>query len=111
MNPPEPLIPLEGRPPNFRIVWLTVVGVVSDVKQVRLSEPAPAEVYAPHLQNLEDPVPMFIAVRTESDPMRLASYVRAAVREVDRNQPIARIRSFHSPPVSPRMSGGGVPAW
>ena len=94
MNPPEPLIPLEGRPPNFRIVWLTVVGVVSDVKQVRLSEPAPAEVYAPHLQNLEDPVPMFIAVRTESDPMRLASYVRAAVREVDRNQPIARIATM-----------------
>ena len=94
MNAPDPLIPPEGRPPNFRIVWLTVVGVVSDVKQVRLSEPAAAEVYAPHLQNLEEPVPMFVAVRTESDPMLLASYVRAAVREVDPNQPIARIATM-----------------
>ena len=94
MNPPERLIPLESRPPNFRIVWLTIVGVLADVKHVRLDEPPPPEVYAPFVQNLEEPVPMMLAVRTESNPAAMGASIRAAVRAIDPLQPVARVATM-----------------
>src|SRR5207253_1553024 len=54
--------------------WVTVVGVVGSVKQVRLNEPAEAQIYQPRSQ-----VPGIfssIVVRTEGDPMALAPGVR-----------------------------------
>ena len=69
--------------------WLTIVGVVDDVKQEGLARQSNPATYRPYAQTT---VPFFLnhmtfAVRTASDPLRVASELRAALREVDRNQP------------------------
>jgi putative ABC transport system permease protein len=73
--------------------WLTIVGVVDDVRQTGLaSDPDPA-LYYPILQ-LTRPGwlgRMTFAVRTASNPRRLATAMRAALRDVDRDQPVESI--------------------
>ncbi len=73
--------------------WLTVVGVVDDVKQWGPQQPSHAAIYQPYLQVNR---PFFLshmsfAVRTASDPVRLAPAIRSVLREVDRNQPAQSI--------------------
>ena len=65
--------------------WLTVVGVVEDVKQKDLKEQAAAAVYQPY-QQVKRPVflsRMTFVVRTQGDPRRIAPAMRAALRELD----------------------------
>ncbi|HET9261957.1 MAG TPA: FtsX-like permease family protein, partial [Vicinamibacterales bacterium] len=73
--------------------WLAVVGVVDDIRQVGpAQEPHPA-IYQPYLQ-VQQPVflsHMTFAVRTTSDPMSVTPALRAALGEVDRNQPAGPI--------------------
>jgi putative ABC transport system permease protein len=70
--------------------WLTVVGVVRDVRHGTLDEEKTAEAYWPQAQG---PSPeAFLVLRTEGDPASLSAAVRAAVRELDRDLPIDRIR-------------------
>ncbi len=71
--------------------WLTVVGVVADVRQQLALEPVD-EVYAPMRQ-----IPYVTTnwvIRSTVDPVVLDSQVREAVREVDRDQPIHRLRTL-----------------
>jgi putative ABC transport system permease protein len=73
--------------------WLTVVGIVDDVRQWGPHEPAHAAIYQPYLQVSR---PFFInhmsfAIRTAADPLRLAPAIRSVLRDVDRNQPAQSI--------------------
>jgi len=71
--------------------WLTVVGVVANVRQQLALEPV-AEIYAPTRQ-----VPYVTtnwAIRSQTDPESLSQLVRDAVRRVDPNQPIYRLRTL-----------------
>jgi putative ABC transport system permease protein len=69
--------------------WLTVVGVVGDVKFTSLTKDADPEFYEPYRQaSIAD---MILAVRTVTDPLRLAPVLRQAVLETDPTQPISRI--------------------
>jgi putative ABC transport system permease protein len=69
--------------------WLTVVGIVGDVKFTSLTKDADPEFYEPYRQSsIAD---MVLAVRTATDPLRLAPALREAVRETDPAQPISRI--------------------
>jgi predicted permease len=73
--------------------WLTVVGVVDDVKQWGPQQPAHAAIYQAYLQVSR---PFFLshmsfAIRTASDPLRLAPAIRSVLRNVDRNQPAQSI--------------------
>jgi putative ABC transport system permease protein len=69
--------------------WLTVVGIVGDVKFTSLTKAAEPEFYEPYRQA---PVPdMILTVRTLSDPQRLAPALREAVLETDPTQSISRI--------------------
>ena len=77
--------------------WLTVVGVVDDVKQENLGEktPVPA-VYQPMTQVTR---PFFLlhmayVVRASGDPSMLAGLMRAGFRELDPNQPIQLLSSM-----------------
>jgi putative ABC transport system permease protein len=70
--------------------WLTVVGVVDDVKQMGLAGSADAAIYQPYLQVSS---PGFLShmtsvVRTSSRPESVAPGIRAVLRSVDKNQPI-----------------------
>jgi putative ABC transport system permease protein len=71
--------------------WLTVVGVVGDVRQMGLDVPARPEFYLPVEQLTIDAgffQPKYLVVRTAGDPLALAPAVRSAVWAVDRDQPV-----------------------
>jgi predicted permease len=71
--------------------WLTVVGLVEDVKQQGLAKGSEPAIYQPYLQV---PQPFFLnhmtfVVRTALPPDSVAAGMRAVLRNVDKNQPIA----------------------
>jgi len=72
--------------------WMTVVGVVRDVRHQSLSRPPRAELYLPHEQ--EPTRAMTLVAWTASDPLGLAPAVREAVWAVDRDQPVYSVMSM-----------------
>jgi putative ABC transport system permease protein len=66
--------------------WLTVVGVVGDVKHRRLSEPPQAQIYTAHYQDPK--IFVCVVARTASEPMGLAAPLREAIWAVDKDQPV-----------------------
>jgi len=70
--------------------WITIVGIVGDVHQAGLAQPARAEMYLPYQQQQFFP-PDYLAVRTSRDPMLLAEPIRQQVWSVDKQQPVAQV--------------------
>jgi putative ABC transport system permease protein len=83
--------PAEGTNP-----WLTVVGVVADVRQMGVDAPVKAEMFVPYWQAAPYTlfVPRDLVLRTTVEPSSLAPALRQAIREVDPNQPIANLRTM-----------------
>lgn len=84
-----------GQVSNDDAPWLTVVGVVGDVRQMGLDTAAEAEFYMAADQTGGAPPffwPKHLVVRTRGDPMALAAAVRAAVWVVDPDQPVSNVR-------------------
>jgi predicted permease len=75
--------------------WMTVVGVVEDVKEDRFNFRIDRPVwYLPYAQqSFAVPVslPLNLVLRTSADPASTASALRAAVHEVDAEQPVAAL--------------------
>src|SRR5262249_54315655 len=70
--------------------WLTVVGVVDDLKQKNLAESSDPAIYQPYLQVSR---PFFLAhmtfaVKTTAAPESIAPGIRAVLKSVDREQPV-----------------------
>ena len=68
--------------------WLTVVGVVDDIRQEALTHNAHPAIYQTYLQVRH---PFFLGhmtfiVRTASDPLKVAPAMRRVLRDVDKNQ-------------------------
>jgi len=75
--------------PPAKPVWREIVGVVGNVKHLKLNEPALPDVYVPLLQK---PVDLFaVVVRTRLDPAAFGSALRRATGAVDPNQPINEV--------------------
>jgi len=72
----------------------TIVGVVGDVRQRNLDDPAPAQLYFAYAQNPDTFATL--VVRTKGDPMGMANAVRQAVWSVDSDQPMWKVRSQES---------------
>jgi putative ABC transport system permease protein len=70
----------------------TIVGVVGDVKYGGLALTAPPEIYLPHAQHPVDG--LTIAVRTAGDPLAAVPVVRADLTALDRELPLADIRTM-----------------
>lgn len=70
--------------------WITIVGVVDDVRQAGLDQPARPEIYLPY-QQWDFFAPGYLAVRTSGDPMALASAVREQIWAVDKDQPVTGV--------------------
>jgi putative ABC transport system permease protein len=69
-----------------------IVGVVADVKQSTLSDPAPLEMYTPYPQA---PWPfMTVVARTQADPTSLAPALRGALARIDADLPAAEIKTL-----------------
>ena len=72
--------------------WLTVVGVVGDVRQHGLDREAGEAIYLPFRQGLG--YAGRLLVRSDRDPRRLAAQVTAAVRAIDPEQPVSDVRTL-----------------
>jgi putative ABC transport system permease protein len=78
--------------------WLTVVGVVDDVRRTALSEaPRPGfyilDTQFPHI--IGDAMPtMTLVVRTQGDPSRVAGAARAVIRGIDPDLAVADVRTL-----------------
>jgi putative ABC transport system permease protein len=69
--------------------WLTVVGVVNDVRQNGLAGDLLPEVYTPALEEAGDA--LSFVIRTAGEPAQLISAVRATVAEVEPNQALHNV--------------------
>ncbi|MBX6365207.1 MAG: ABC transporter permease [Gemmatimonadetes bacterium] len=72
--------------------WITVVGVVGHTKHEGLDADPRVQLYLPYTQTGASL--MSIVLRTTGDPNRVVPLARAAVSEVDRDQPIARVATL-----------------
>jgi putative ABC transport system permease protein len=68
--------------------WMTVVGVVGDVKQMSLSEDGSPEMYRPYQQFLFSPFSTSLVVRTAGDPAAAAASLQRQIRAISPDQPI-----------------------
>ena len=71
------------------IQWITVVGVIRDLRQSNLAEDPDLETYLPYREMPGNT--MSIVVRTASSPMSAAPALRAAVRELDKELPLSEV--------------------
>ena len=75
--------------------WLTVVGVVGDVRQTGLQEQK-LDFYVPYLQERRSfMAPRDLIVRTKADPAVIAAAVRKAAWSVDKDQPVSNVRTVN----------------
>jgi putative ABC transport system permease protein len=78
--------------------WVTVVGIVADVRHNGLTDVVKEKFYIPHTQwhvSVGNPLrAMTLVVKGESDPRALVAPVRQIVREMDPGLPIAEVRSM-----------------
>jgi predicted permease len=78
--------------------WLTIVGIVGNVRHNAVVEDARAEFYVAHAQLPAHiggaPRGMTLVARTTGDPLAITGQVRDAVRAIDRNLPISDIRTM-----------------
>jgi putative ABC transport system permease protein len=80
---------------RFRILfspWLTVAGIVSDVRHAALGGPPTPDMYLPHSQ--EPDVSMVMVIRTAGPPMELAASVRREIHAFDRDLPVDQMASM-----------------
>jgi predicted permease len=81
--------------PPWQSPWLTIVGIVPDTKQDSLRDTARTSVYIPWAQaSLRYSPELWVVARTTGDPARLASAIRAAVRELDRTVAVSDVRTM-----------------
>jgi putative ABC transport system permease protein len=72
--------------------WVTVVGLVPDVKHMGLKEDEGPVVYLPYRQKQQDWLAWTtLIVRTTGDPLAFAPAVREAIREVNKSQPVGEV--------------------
>jgi predicted permease len=75
--------------------WVRIVGVVGDVRQMRLNAPPRQEMYFPYLQSADNWMKLRdLVVRTKVDPASLAGAVRQGVWSVDHDQPVSDVMSL-----------------
>src|SRR5207247_935197 len=72
--------------------WTTVVGVVRNLRHNGIRAPIKEKFYRPHSQFPFPVRAMTLVAKTAGDPLALAAPLRAAVRELDPNAPVAAVR-------------------
>jgi len=72
--------------------WLSIVGIVGDVRHLGLDKELTPEIYLPLLQNPSGF--MTLVVHTTSDPMELATVLRKQVLAIDKEQPVYDVRTM-----------------
>jgi putative ABC transport system permease protein len=73
--------------------WATIVGIVGDVKQFGLDQPAVAQVYTPLRQTAQQ-LGGLVLVRTNGGPGSAAAMIREAAWAIDPNMPVQNVRTL-----------------
>jgi putative ABC transport system permease protein len=72
--------------------WMVVAGVVPDIKHMGLKADEGPVIYIPYAQKTEDWLAWTtLLVRTAGEPMDFVPVIRAAIHDIDKNQPVAEI--------------------
>jgi predicted permease len=82
---------------NATAPWVTVVGVVKDVRSNGFLTDPPPTMYFPHAQGRSAyyvPTQMWIVARTTGDPRAIAGPVRSIVHDIEPSTPIAAVRTM-----------------
>jgi putative ABC transport system permease protein len=80
---------------NEKGYWYTIVGVVKEIRERGVAEDSTPAIYRVHEQaDQSNDLASGIVVRTALQPKSLISEVRQAIWSVDKNQPLARIRTM-----------------
>ncbi len=81
---------------NSKEPWITIVGVVADLKQMGAEASVKAEMYMPYQQVAEQPwyAPRDLVIRSSIRPTSIAGVVVNKVHEVDADQPVSNIRTM-----------------
>ena len=74
--------------------WVTIVGVVGDVKYRGLDAAPSPTLYTPYEQSLWWPT-MYLVVRSNVEPATLARSIRMQVSSLDPLLPVTRVRTMH----------------
>jgi putative ABC transport system permease protein len=78
--------------------WLTIVGIIGNVRHNTVVEEPRAEMYLAHAQLpghiRSAPRGMTLVVKTDANPIALAGQVRDAIRSIDRNLPVSDIKTM-----------------
>ncbi|HZF39041.1 MAG TPA: FtsX-like permease family protein, partial [Blastocatellia bacterium] len=74
--------------------WLTVVGVVGDMRRQSLERQPIAQIFVPHLQRPERG--MNLLIRTTGEPTRLAAVIRNEIRALDKTVLVYGISTLES---------------
>ena len=74
--------------------WLTVVGVVGDIRRQSLERQSVAQVFTPHAQSPSRR--MVLMIRTALEPTQLAAVVRNEIRALDPTVPLTQIATLES---------------
>jgi predicted permease len=80
---------------NDRGYWYTIVGVVKEIRERGVAEDSRPAIYRVHEQaDQTNDLPSGIVVRTAVEPASVIPAIRQAIWSIDRNQPLARIRTM-----------------
>ncbi len=79
-------------PGDDQASWIRVIGVVEDVKHYGLERPMRPGIYLPLEMNPAEA--LSVAVRTHGDPAAFTATARAAIRELDPELPLYRVRTM-----------------
>ena len=71
---------------------IEIIGVVNDIRQLAMAEPAKPTIYIHNLQNAR--VKTTIVARTQGEPLAMANAIREAVWSLDPNQAITSVFTF-----------------
>lgn len=74
--------------------WATVIGVVESIKHRSLRTGADAELYLPYTQSLIGAKYTYLVLRTQGDPLSVATALRRRIRTFDPGQPVTSIETM-----------------
>ncbi len=79
---------------SSEVRWITIVGVVGDVKHFGLDLPEEAALYSPYTQAPPWKRWMSLIARTQSDPAAMAQAIKEQVWKVDAQLPVTKVRTM-----------------
>jgi putative ABC transport system permease protein len=80
--------------PGERNPWITIVGVVEDLRRRGLHRPARLETFLPLAQRPARGMQLMVTI--DRDPLRLAGGVRAAIRMLDSTAPVTKVSTVEA---------------